>query len=225
MSDLADDQLPADPMAHARRWFDEATATRDVPNPNAMTLVTVGDDGRPSARIVLCKHFVADPGYLVWFTNYDSRKGRELAGHGVACAVLHFDHAGRQIRVEGPVVRSPADESDTYYSSRPWQSQIGARASRQSAPIDSRAELIAQTRAEAARFDLPDPVTTPLASADRPIPRPANWGGYRLWAEHIELWCDGHARLHDRARWSRALEPHAETGFVAGAWAGQRLQP
>ena len=225
MSELAADPLPSDPMALAEHWLDQARSAAKVPNPNAMTVASTDSAGRPSARIVLCKQWVSDPGYLVWYTNYESRKGAELDARGYGCAVLHFDHFGRQVRVEGPVVRSPATESDTYFQSRPWQSRIGARASQQSQPVASRAALAAAAREEASQFGLPDPGETPLGDRDADIPRPAHWGGYRLWAERVELWCDGHARLHDRARWSRRLTGSDSGEFAVGSWSVERLSP
>ena len=224
MSELAADALPTEPLMLAQRWLEEATRAKHVPNPNAMTLASVGADGRPSGRVVLCKHFVAEPGFVVFFTNYQSRKGRELDAHGYACAVFHFDHFGRQVRLEGPVTRSPDAESDAYFASRPWQSRIGAHASQQSEPVADRATLIAQARAAAARYGLPDPTTTGTGT-DGPVPRPSHWGGYRLWCEHVELWCDGHARLHDRARWSRSLASGGTDGYVGTAWSAVRLSP
>ncbi len=225
MTDLAADQLPADPLALAKQWFDAACSARAVPNPNAMTLVTVEPDNKPSARIVLCKQFAPTPGYVVFYTNYESRKGREIAATGNAAAVFHFDHAGRQIRLEGRIVRSPAAESDDYFRSRPWQSQVGAWASEQSQPIDNRAQLAAAAQRQAAEFGLPDPLSTPLASAEKTLPRPPFWGGYRLWAERVELWCDGHARLHDRGLWQRQLTPAEDGNFLPGAWSATRLSP
>ncbi|MEM1261240.1 MAG: pyridoxamine 5'-phosphate oxidase [Pseudomonadota bacterium] len=224
MTELAYNPLPDDPLALASQWLENARAAKDVPNPNAMALATVGADGQPAARIVLCKHFVIAPGYVVWFTNYTSRKGTELDGTRRAAVVFHFDHAGRQVRIEGPVERSPAAESDAYFASRPWQSQVGAWASDQSAPIDSRETLLEQARATAARFNLGDPIDSELSAAAVPPPRPAHWGGYRLWAESVELWADGHARLHDRARWTRELTA-IDDGFAPGPWASQRLSP
>ncbi|MEM8984064.1 MAG: pyridoxamine 5'-phosphate oxidase [Pseudomonadota bacterium] len=224
MTELAQNPLPDDPLPLAEQWLQTATVNKAVPNPNAMALATVGTDGRPAARIVLCKYFVPDPGYIVWFTNYRSRKGQELDSSQRAAAVFHFDHIGRQVRIEGPVVRSPDQESDAYFASRPWQSQVGAWASDQSAPIDSRATLLDQARTTAARFELGDPIDSELATAANPPPRPQHWGGYRLWAQTVELWADGHARLHDRARWTRDVVTRGDQ-FACGPWSSQRLSP
>ena len=114
-----DDPLPSDPLAIAAAWLAEARRLRQQPNPDSMVVATVDADGLPSARVVLCKEIVSDPGYLAFFTNYDSRKGRELAGRPRAAAVLHWDHLHRQVRIEGRVLRVPAAESDAYFASRP----------------------------------------------------------------------------------------------------------
>jgi pyridoxamine 5'-phosphate oxidase len=130
------------------------------------------------------------------------------------------------VRIEGPVVPSSASESDAYFASRPWQSRIGAWASQQSTSVPSRAALAAAVDRAARRFGVPSPMQSADDCADPgiPIPRPPHWGGYQLWAEAVELWVDGAARLHDRARWTRILEPSA-TGFTAGSWSAMRLQP
>jgi len=224
-TDLLPDPLPADPLPLLTRWLNEAWERRLQPNPNAMVLATA-KDGYPSARVVLCKELVADPGYVVFYTNYHSRKGRELAANPRAAAVLHWDHLHRQVRIEGPVVLSPADESDAYFASRPWQSRVGAWASAQSEPIASREEMEAALASSARRLGVPDP-GSPAAQeiTDATIPRPPHWGGYRLWIETLELWVQGDARIHDRGRWSRPLVPRGEGGFEAGAWSAVRLQP
>src|SRR5262245_27334978 len=124
--------LPASPLAIFSDWFDTAHRRRAQPNPNAMVLATVSGKGLPAARIVLCKHWVADPGYVVFFTNYQSDKGRELLAKPYASVVFHWDALHRQVRMSGPVVRSPHDESDTYFQQRPLGNRIGAWASQQS---------------------------------------------------------------------------------------------
>jgi pyridoxamine 5'-phosphate oxidase len=176
-----------------------------------MALATTTTDGRPSVRIVLCKKLVADPGYAVFFTNYDSRKGGELAANPHAAAVFHWDAFGRQVRLEGRVVLSPAEESDEYFASRALDSRIGAWASLQSQPLDSRKTLLKRVAHEAARFGTH-------------VPRPPHWGGYRLWPETVELWIEGPFRVHDRARWVRTLEPSGDA-FAPGPWAAARLFP
>jgi pyridoxamine 5'-phosphate oxidase len=194
-----------------------------------MTLSTVGTGGQPTARIVLCKDIVLPAGYLVFYTNYESRKGRELAASPRACALFHWDELQRQVRIEGFVAKSPPSESDDYFASRPWQSRVGAWASQQSRPIGTRAQLIEQLRAAGRRFDTP-PVGPDArgddAGEDVEVPRPPHWGGYRLWAESVELWVEGPYRIHDRAQWTRTLTPVGDGHlFHASPWHVQRLQP
>jgi pyridoxamine 5'-phosphate oxidase len=181
--------------------------------------------GQPSARVVLCKQLVPDPGYLVFFTNYDSRKGQDLAAQPRAAIVMYWDALHRQVRVEGPILRTSSSDSDAYFATRNWQSRLGAWASRQSQPIGSRRELYQQVARAALRLALPAPPEDEQApDPGQRIARPPYWGGYQLWAETVELWVEGSARIHDRARWSRTLEPVAD-GFVPGAWSVVRLQP
>ena len=203
--------LPADPMPLFAEWFAGARAAKAQPNPDAMAVATATPDGRPSVRVLLCKHLVADPGYIVFFTNYDSRKGGELESNPRAAAVFHWDAFGRQVRLEGPVVRSPAAESDEYFATRALDSRIGAWASLQSQPLDARRTLLKRVASEAARFGTH-------------VPRPPHWGGYRLWPESVELWIEGPFRVHDRARWTRTVEA-AEGGIRPGPWSATRLFP
>lgn len=222
-SELLPEALPADPMPIVEAWLREAEARRDQPNPNAMTLATVDADGTPSARVVLCKGFAADPGYVVFYTNYQGRKGRALTGDPRAAVVFHWDHQDRQVRIEGPVVRSPASESDAYFATRPVESRIGAWASAQSEPIGSRAELLARVDETMARFGVTPESLRRGEGAE--IPRPPNWGGWRVWARRVELWVGGPGRVHDRAGWTRELRPGGDDGFTAGAWSATRLCP
>ena len=213
------------------RWLAESWQLRQQPNPNAMVIATVGPEGQPSARVVLCKEIVPQPGYLVFYTNYLSRKGRQLAQCPRAAAVMHWDALHRQVRVEGPVVQAPAADSDAYFASRPWQSRLGAWASAQSEPVDSRKELQAALAKVAQRFGTPVPSeATNGTVSEYAIPRPPHWGGYHLWAQSVELWVEGEARIHDRARWVRSLIQRVDdnTGVVhfdTGPWAATRLQP
>lgn len=227
LPDLLPERLPAEPLTQARAWLKEAWDLRVQPNPDAMMLATVDAQGNPSARIVLCKDIVADPGYALFYTNYQSRKGRELAEHPRAAVVLFWDKLNRQLRIEGPVVKSPAPESDAYFASRPWQRRIGAWASQQSQPVVSRAELIDAVKQTAARFGAPhlNVESFEEAKGEVDVPRPPHWGGYRLWAESVELWVHGDYRIHDRARWTRKLQRVDEHTFSGGAWSATRLQP
>lgn len=221
------DPLPADPMPTASTWLRQAWDEQARRNPNSMSLATTAADGKPSVRIVLCKEIVADPGYLVFYTNYDSRKGRELALHPWAAVVFQWDTLGRQLRVEGPVVRALASESDDYFASRPWRSRLAAIASAQSEPIASRQLLVQRLRETAAHLGAPDPYSAPEDDVEPGLrlPRPQNWGGYRLWAAVVELWVEGEHRLHDRARWTREMSPAGSGRFHAEAWRYERLQP
>ena len=210
--DLLPSELPADPLPLFAQWFEAARSQRVQRNPDAMVLATATIDGRPSARTVLLKALVVDPGYVVFYTNYDSRKGRELEANPRAAAVVHWDALGRQVRLEGQVRASPASESDAYFASRPLDSRIGAWASRQSEPLSARAILLER-------------VTTTSARYGSEVPRPPRWGGFRLWPEALELWVEGAFRVHDRARWTRTLTTAGPTEFRPGGWQSTRLYP
>jgi pyridoxamine 5'-phosphate oxidase len=217
--DLLPEPLPDDPLPLFAVWLQDAVAKRVQPNPDAMVLATTDPDCRPSARVVLCKRIDVRSGYVVFFTNYDSRKSRELLQHPRASAVLHWDALHRQVRLEGAVVRSPAAESDEYFASRSLDSRIGAWASRQSEPLASRAALADQVKAMRTKFRVAEGATTGN------VPRPPNWGGYRLWIDTIELWVEGPYRVHDRAVWNRELRPAGNDSFAAAAWRSTRLNP
>jgi len=209
---------PADPFPRLASWLSEAGAAGTLANPDAMALATAGSDGRPAVRIVLCRAIDVERGFLVFYTHRGSAKGRALAEQAMAAAVFHWDALGRQARVEGPVRSSPDAESDAYFGSRPRESQIAAWASVQGEPVASRAALLARYASEAIRFGgLRDPNAPP-------IPRPPHWGGYRLWAERVELWASRPARLHDRVVWERELTPEGD-GLRGGSWQARRLQP
>jgi len=224
------DPLPPEPLQLAERWLKEAFDEQVQPNPNAMVLATVDHAGQPSARVVLCKDIVLPEGYLVFYTNYESKKGQEMAHAPRAAAVFFWDTLHRQVRVEGPVVRSPASESDDYFASRPWQSRLGAWASAQSRPVGTRRQLLDALAREAARFGAPvsgpDDPSLDDEHPGVPVPRPPHWGGYRLWAESVELWVQGAHRIHDRARWSRTLTALGDGHrFHPSPWHVTRLQP
>jgi pyridoxamine 5'-phosphate oxidase len=222
-TELLSDPLPAEPLQQAHDWLAEAWRRRPQGNPNAMTLATCGAEGMPSARIVLCKEIVPKPGYVVFYTNYRSRKGRELDANPRAAAVLHWDELRRQVRIEGIVDIAPAAESDAYFASRALESRIGAWASAQSEPVASRDALLAAVEAAERRFGAAGPQGD--SSRAPLVPRPPHWGGYRLWAQSVELWVEGAARIHDRARWSRELARVEGGRIAAGPWSATRLQP
>jgi pyridoxamine 5'-phosphate oxidase len=205
--------LPAEPLTLAAQWLALATARGDVPNPNAMVLATADAAGHPSARVVLCKDIEPVPGLIRFFTNYESRKGSELAANPRAALVFHWDHLHRQVRVEGVTRKASSAASDRYFASRPRASQLGAHASRQSRPVATAAALRAQLDATIVRF------------GETPVPRPEHWGGYELWADAVELWVEDTARLHDRARWSRTLTAGDGGVLTPGSWQSTRLQP
>ncbi|MGV3742622.1 MAG: pyridoxamine 5'-phosphate oxidase [Burkholderiaceae bacterium] len=188
-----------DPIRQFERWFHEARQA-DVPEPNAMSVSTVGVNGRPSSRILLLKD-MGSSGFT-WFTNYESRKGRELAENPYAALLFFWVELERQVRIEGRVERVAAEESDAYFQIRPLGSRIGALASAQSHPIDNRQAL-------EERF-----LHTERQYGENP-PRPAHWGGYRLIPDAMEFWQGRSSRLHDRILYTR----HEE------GWRRQRLQP
>jgi pyridoxamine 5'-phosphate oxidase len=211
--------VPDDPLPVIARWLDEITASGRRRNPNAIALASSDASGRPSVRMVLLKELAA-AGYLVFYTNYGSRKAAELEQTGRAAAVIYWEDLGRQVRFEGAVVRSPDAESDAYFASRPWRSQLNAWASQQSQPLQDPAELDERAAAKARELGGPQPGATVSM-----FPRPASWGGYRLWFDAVELWAEGADRFHERVRYTRQLTPLDAFSFGATAWSWQRLQP
>jgi pyridoxamine 5'-phosphate oxidase len=228
-TDRLPDELPDDPMPLADAWIREAMANAGQRNANSMTLATVGADGQPSVRVVLCKQLVPDPGYLVFYTNYRSRKARELAANPKISAAFYWDNLGLQVRVEGVAVRSPEDESDAYFATRETGSKLGAWGSDQSEPVGSRAALLEQIRQRAASLGIAldtDSDASVNSDAKQPeIARPPHWGGIRIWATGVELWVEGRDRIHDRAVWTRAIEQAGDHEFSVSPWHGTRLQP
>jgi len=195
---------PDDPLPLAERWLADAAAHAGR-NPWAMALASVSSTGQPSVRYVLLKELSRRDGFVVFYTNYGSRKAAELDASGFAAGALYWAGTGRQLRFEGPVERSPAAESDAYFASRPRASQLNAWSSRQSRRIGS-----------------PDELSLRLAERERQfegvaaIPRPDGWGGYRLHLQALEFWIEGTDRFHERLRYER----------IAGAsWAASWLQP
>jgi pyridoxamine 5'-phosphate oxidase len=212
------DPLPADPLALAAAWLDEARGA--VPeNPTAMTLATVDERGAPDARMVLCRGFDREQGFLAFYTDRESGKGRQLEASPRAALVFYWEPLRRQLRVRGPVVRAPEADSDAYFASRPGGAQVSAVTSRQSQPIDSRKALVDAHTATARRLGVAIETEQPAGVA-----RPERWGGYRVWIESIEFWIGQLSRLHDRVRYTRELDP-AALERAPRTWRAVRLQP
>jgi pyridoxamine 5'-phosphate oxidase len=197
---LDENSVDTDPIRQFQLWLEQALDAQ-LPEPNAMTVATVDAEGRPSARILLIKG--VDERGFVFYTNYESRKGRELAGNPHASLLFHWIELERQVRIEGVVEKTSAEQSDAYFASRPLASRIGAWASEQSREIATRAELEAREKAFAERF------------GESP-PRPPHWGGYRLVPDRIEFWQGRPSRLHDRILYTREAD---------NRWQISRLSP
>jgi pyridoxamine 5'-phosphate oxidase len=198
-AELGEDASHADPLKQFDQWLTEAIAG-EIPEPTAMTLATVDGSLRPSTRVVLAKGY--DERGIAWYTNYESRKGRELAGNPYAALQFHWVELERVVRIEGRVEKTSAEESDAYYKTRPLDSRVGAWASPQSQVISSRGVLVASAAKYGAQFMLNPP-------------RPPHWGGYRLVPDRWEFWQGRRSRLHDRLRYS----------LVDGFWVRERLAP
>jgi pyridoxamine 5'-phosphate oxidase len=220
------DPLPANPLDIAAQWLAQARLDAAQPNPNAMVLATVDSQGHPSARVVLCKEIAAQPGTVLFYTNYRSRKGVELLGNPRAAVVFHWDHRRRQVRAEGRVEPLSDSENDAYFRTRAWQSRVGAWASQQSEPVESRGALAAAVAREARRFGIAyeGPGSAEPDEVSVEVPRPPNWGGFNLYCDAVELWVEGEFRIHDRARWTRPMtEPRSAA--ANSPWTATRLQP
>ncbi len=204
-AELDESASHANPLQQFEQWLGEAIAAQ-LPDPNAMTLATVGSDLRPSTRIVLLKGL--DARGIVWYTNYDSRKGQQLAGNPYAALQFHWVELERVVRIEGVVERVSAEESDAYFKSRPLDSRIGAWASPQSQVIRGRTVLVANAAKYGAQFLLQPP-------------RPAHWGGLRLVPDTWEFWQGRKSRLHDRLRYRL----HNQQDAASTDWLRERLAP
>ncbi len=198
-AELNEEASQADPLKQFEQWLQQALAAQ-LPEPNAMTLATVGSDLRPSTRVVLIKGL--DERGIVWYTNYHSRKGQALAGNPFAALQFHWVELERVVRIEGRVEKVSAEQSDSYFHSRPLDSRIGAWASPQSEVISGRSVLVANAAKYGAQFLLQPP-------------RPPHWGGYRLVPDRWEFWQGRKSRLHDRLRYRQD----------SGVWVRERLAP
>jgi pyridoxamine 5'-phosphate oxidase len=198
-AELDEKASQADPLRQFETWMEQALAAQ-LPEPNAMTLATVGVDGRPSTRVVLIKGY--DERGIVWYSNYQSRKGRELQGNPNAALQFHWVELERVVRIEGTVTHTETSLSDSYYASRPLDSRIGAWASPQSEVISGRSVLVTNAAKAAASHGLNPP-------------RPSHWGGFRLQPHAWEFWQGRRSRLHDRLRYR----------LVDGQWIRERLAP
>ena len=198
---LDENDAHADPITHFTMWFDEALKSQLL-DANAMTLATASAKGEPSARTVLLKG--ADEHGFVFYTNYDSAKGRDLAANPRASLLFFWSELERQVRINGAITKTTAAESDQYFHSRPVESQIGASISNQSQPIADRSILEKRYEELAAKY------------VNARVPRPASWGGYRLTPDAIEFWQGRKSRLHDRLLYTRQPD---------GSWSRQRLAP
>lgn len=199
-SPLHDDRLTSEPFALFGQWFEEAKKT-EINDPDAMAISSVAADGMPSVRMVLLKQWSQEG--FIFFTNYDGRKGDELLATGKAAFVMHWKSLRRQVRVTGHVAPVDSAVSDAYFASRPRGSQIGAWASIQSRPLETRAQLAARVEEIEARYP-------------NDVPRPPHWGGFIIRPQEMEFWADGAYRLHDRFQFTQDAQ---------GQWVPQRLYP
>ena len=198
---MANANVPGDPLEVFGEWFEEAR-NNEINDPNAMVVASVGEDGMPSARMVLLKDY--DARGFVFYTNYESRKGRQILANPKVALLFHWKSLRRQVRIEGAAEQVDSSEADAYFASRPKQSQIGAWASEQSRPVEGRWQLEKRVAALAAKYAVAE------------VPRPPHWSGFRVIPELIEFWREGAFRLHDR------LVYHRDGGQ---SWRTERLFP
>ena len=214
----------ADPLALAATWLSEAERDTAKRNPLAMAVATAAPSGVPSVRMVLLRGFDPARGFAVFYTNYESRKGRELAENAHAAGVLYWEELGRQLRFEGPVTVSPATESDQYFDSRPLESRLNAWVSAQSRPVDDPTRLLTASREKARELG----IETALEQGEPSnvsVSRPTHWGGFRIWIETIEFWSEGQHRFHERSFYRRALNLRGDGSYSGSTWSHAHLQP
>ena len=214
--------MTQNPLLLLQSWFNEAMELDLQPNPDTMAIATSNSQGLPNVRMVLCKEINTEEGYVVFYTNYNSVKSLEIKENPKCSALFHWDKLGYQIRVRGEILQSPDEENDTYFASRHLGSQVGAWASNQSNPVEDREALDDQFKKILDRFNL---TSKSITRNEQKIPRPPNWGGYRLWIEEIEFWLNQKDRLHDRLHFRRALTISSDGIETEKKWTVKRLQP
>ena len=214
--------MTQNPLLLLQSWLNEAMELDLRPNPDTMAIATSNSQGLPNVRMVLCKEINTEEGYVVFYTNYNSVKSLEIKENPKCSALFHWDKLGYQIRIRGEILQSPDEENDTYFASRHLGSQVGAWASNQSNPVEDREALDDQFKKILDRFNL---TSESITRNEQKIPRPPNWGGYRLWIEEIEFWLNQKDRLHDRLHFRRALTISSEGIETEKKWIVKRLQP
>ena len=214
--------MTQNPLLLLQSWLNEAMELDLQPNPDTMAIATSNSQGLPNVRMVLCKEINTEEGYVVFYTNYNSVKSLEIKENPKCSALFHWDKLGYQIRIRGEILQSPEKENDNYFASRHLGSQVGAWASNQSNPVEDREALDDQFKKILDRFNL---TSESITRNEQKIPRPPNWGGYRLWIEEIEFWLNQKDRLHDRLHFRRALTISSEGIETEKKWTVKRLQP
>ena len=222
MRKILSQSMTQNPLLLLQSWLNEAMELDLQPNPDTMAIATSNSQGLPNVRMVLCKEINTEEGYVVFYTNYNSVKSLEIKENPKCSALFHWDKLGYQIRIRGEILQSPDQENDTYFASRHLGSQVGAWASNQSNPVEDREALDGQFKKILDRFNL---TSESITRNEQKIPRPPNWGGYRLWIEEIEFWLNQKDRLHDRLHFRRALTISSEGIETEKKWTVKRLQP
>ena len=222
MRKILSQSMTQNPLLLLQSWLNEAMELDLQPNPDTMAIATSNSQGLPNVRMVLCKEINTKEGYVVFYTNYNSVKSLEIKENPKCSALFHWDKLGYQIRIRGEILQSSDEENDTYFASRHLGSQVGAWASNQSNPVEDREALDDQFKKILDRFNL---TSESITRNEQKIPRPPNWGGYRLWIEEIEFWLNQKDRLHDRLHFRRALTISSEGIETEKKWTVKRLQP
>ncbi len=210
------------PVLILKEWMDEVVQSKIQPNPNSMSISTIDAKGRPNSRMVLCKEVNEKLGYLVFYTNYESNKAKEIGVNNECSGLFHWDTFGYQVRVRGTIVQSPEVDSDKYFATRDIGSKLSAWASHQSQIVEDRESLDNQFQQTMDKFNVKE---SQLESSDINIPRPEFWGGYQIWIREIELWLNQKDRFHDRLSFKRTLAITSSGIEASNDWAIKRLQP